>query len=151
MKRDRTRSSYDPKVNVKVVLAGLWVSMLFVFAYVDIFGFWRDDVINGALDGRVPGAGFDINQTFLALTTLYVLIPALMVTFSLVAPAKINRPTNIGVSVLYALSVIASAVGETWAYYIIGSVVEVLLLLAIAGVAWFWASSPTRVEAQASE
>lgn len=28
----------DARVNVKVVLSGLWVSMLFVFAYVDIFG-----------------------------------------------------------------------------------------------------------------
>ena len=44
-------SRHDQRVNVKVVLSGLWVSMLFVFAYVDIFGFWRADVINGALDG----------------------------------------------------------------------------------------------------
>jgi hypothetical protein len=78
----------DQRVNVKVVLSGLWVSMLFVFAYVDIFGFWRADVINGALDGRVPGAGFDVDQTFLALTTVYILVPSLMVAFSLIAPAR---------------------------------------------------------------
>jgi hypothetical protein len=55
MKRTRTTDLHDPKVNVKIVLSGLWISMLFVFAYVDIFGFWRDEVINGALDGTVPG------------------------------------------------------------------------------------------------
>ncbi len=49
---DRNKTRDDPKVNVKVVLSGLWVSMLFVFAYVDIFGFWRTDVINGALGTR---------------------------------------------------------------------------------------------------
>ena len=49
---DTERIRVDSGVNVKVVLSGLWVSMLFVFAYVDIFGFWRTDVINGALGTR---------------------------------------------------------------------------------------------------
>jgi Family of unknown function (DUF6326) len=125
-------------VDVKVVLSGLWISMLFVFAYVDIFGFWRDDVINGALEGKVPGAGFEIDQTFLALTTVYILIPSLMVIVSLLTPARINRTTNLVVSLLYAVSVVVSIIGEPWVYYILGSVVEVLLLLAIARVAWAW-------------
>jgi hypothetical protein len=134
----RTATLRDSAVDVKVVLSGLWISMLFVFAYVDIFGFWRDDVINGALDGKVPGAGFTINQTFLALTTAYILIPSLMVAVSLLAPARVNRPANIAISLLYVVTVILSILGETWIYYILGSVVEVALLLAIARVAWAW-------------
>ncbi len=124
-----------------MVLSGLWISMLFIFAYVDIFGFWRADVINGALVGRVPGAGFEINQRFLLLTTIYVLVPSLMVVVSLLAPARISRTTNIVVSLMYGASVVASIVGETWMYFILGSVVEVLLLLAIARVAWTWPRS----------
>jgi hypothetical protein len=147
MKDSQTGSRQDQKVNVKVVLSGLWVSMLFVFAYVDIFGFWRADVINGALDGEVPGAGFDIDQTFLTLTTLYILVPSLMVAFSLMAPVRFNRPVNLVVSVLYAFSVVAAMIGETWTYYILGSVVEILLLLAIAAVAWFWPVTPESVDA----
>lgn len=132
---------HDQKVNVKVVLAGLWVSMLFVFAYVDIFAYLRADVINGALGGKVAGAGFDINQSFLTLTLLYILVPALMVTFSLIAPARFNRPVNAAIGLVYAVSVVAATIGETWAYYIVGSIVEVLLLLTIAAVAWFWPHS----------
>lgn len=147
MNVNQTGSRYDQKVNVKVVLSGLWVSMLFVFAYVDIFAYLRADVINGVLDGKVAGAGVDINQSFLVLTTLYILLPALMVAFSLIAPARINRPINLVFSVLYAVSVVAAALGETWAYYIIGSVVEVLLLLTIAAVAWFWPLTQTPVDA----
>jgi len=128
----------DTKVNVKVALSGLWITMLFVFAYVDIFGFWRADVIQGALAGKVPGPGFEIGQAFLALTTIYVLIPSLMVVVSLLAPARPNRVANIVVSLLYAASVVLSAVGETWIYYLLGSAVEVLLLLAIARMAWTW-------------
>lgn len=37
----------DSKVDRRVVLSGLWVSTLFVFAYVDIFAFWRVDTIKG--------------------------------------------------------------------------------------------------------
>jgi hypothetical protein len=54
---DRRSGLHDAKPDVKVVLSGLWISMLFVFAYVDIFGFWRADVIDGALAGEVPGPG----------------------------------------------------------------------------------------------
>ncbi len=147
---DKKTTRVDSGVNVKVVLSGLWVSMLFVFAYVDIFGFWRADVINGALAGQVPGAGADINQTFLIVTTLYVLIPIMMVGFSLMAPAKFNRPANLAVSTLYAVSVVAFTIGETWGYYILGSVFEVALLLTIAGVAWFWpTASPPAVNRRA--
>ena len=146
MNVNQTGSRYDQKVNVKVVLSGLWVSTLFVFAYVDIFAYLRADVINGVLDGKVAGAGVDINQSFLTLTTLYILLPALMVAFSLMAPARFNRPFNLVLGVLYAVSVVAATIGETWAYYIIGSAVEVLLLLTIAAVAWFWPVTPAPFE-----
>ena len=106
--------------------------------YVDIFGFWRADVINGALAGTVPGPGFEINQTYLFLTTLYILIPSLMVIVSLVAPARINRPANVVVSLIYLASVVVSMIGETWIYFILGSVIEAMLLLAIARAAWTW-------------
>lgn len=128
----------DAKVDVKVVLSALWISMLFVFAYVDIFAFWRADVINGALDKKVPGVGLAINQTFLALGTVYIVIPSVMLVVSLVAPSKLNRRANLVVAAVYAATIAASMVGETWVYYLLGSVVEILLLLAIVRTAWHW-------------
>ncbi len=142
MTTHQTHEFHDTKLDVKIVLSGLWISMLFAFAYVDIFGFFRADMIEGALVGKVPGPEFEINQTFLALTTLYILIPSLMVVVSLVAPARTNRTANVVVSLIYASSVIVAIVGETWVYYIGGSVVEVLLLLTIARVAWTWPRRP---------
>ena len=41
--RSHTSSLVDRPVDVKLRLSGLWTAMLFVFAYVDIFGFWRAD------------------------------------------------------------------------------------------------------------
>ncbi len=52
--RMNSASQYqDTPVDVKLVLSAQWVAMLFVFAYVDIFGFYRADVLDAALDGKV--------------------------------------------------------------------------------------------------
>ncbi|MDO9497658.1 MAG: DUF6326 family protein [Nocardioides sp.] len=121
---DASLAPLDPRL----VISGLWTAMLFVFAYVDIFTFFRADVIEGALAGEVSGAGFEIDQVFLALTTLYILVPSLMVAATLVLPQRINRPLNLVVAPVYILTIVASMVGESWVYYLMGSVVEVVLL-----------------------
>ena len=135
---DQHNKLADAKVPVRIVLGALWTSTLFVFAYVDILGFWRADVIKGALAGKVPGSGFEINQGFLVQATIYVLIPSLMIALTLLAPARVARMANILVSLTYAVTVMVSDVGEHWAYYVLGSAVECVLLLATAATAWKW-------------
>ena len=66
---------------MKLVLSALWIAMLFVFAYVDIFGLYRPDLLRAALDGKVATTDFEVNQVFLTLTLIYLLVPALMVGF----------------------------------------------------------------------
>lgn len=138
MDSNRATELHDTKVDVKVALCGLWISTLFVFAYVDIFGFFRADVINGVLAGKISSTDFEIDQVFLVLTTIYIVIPSLMVIVSLFTRPKINRMTNIVVSLIYVVSVAVTIVGETWIYYVLGTVIEMILLLAIARVAWTW-------------
>jgi hypothetical protein len=66
-----------------------------------------------------------------------------MVVLSLVLRPRVNRILNIVLSVLYLTSIIASAFGEDWVYYVLGSVVEVLLLVGIAVTAWRWPATQT--------
>jgi len=128
----------DTKVDVKIVLSALWIAMLIVFAYVDIFGFLRTDVLRAALDGKVAATGITIDQMFLVFTTVYVLIPTLMVILSLVLRPRVNRIVNIVVALVYAVSIIASCIGEGWVYYLLRSAFEVVLLVAIVRTAWTW-------------
>jgi hypothetical protein len=128
----------DDRVNVKVVLAASWVAMLFVFAYVDVLALFRADVLRSALDGQVKGLGLAVNQGFLAASLIYVLIPILMVVMSLLLAAPVNRVVNVAVSLVYAVTVAVSCIGETWAYYLVGSGVEIALLLFIARTARNW-------------
>jgi hypothetical protein len=61
-----------------------------------------------------------------------------MVVVSLLARPTVNRPINIVVSILYLTTVAGASIGEKWLYYLLGSVVEGLLPLGIARVAWTW-------------
>jgi hypothetical protein len=89
----KTSEMEDVKINVKLKISALWVAMLFVFAYVDIFAFYRPGIIEGIMAGKV--ATFQIDQVFLFLTTLYILIPSIMVFLSLILKPKVNRWTKL--------------------------------------------------------
>jgi hypothetical protein len=122
-------------VSVRAKISALWTSMLFVFAYVDLFSLYRPDFRADIEAGEI--AGFTINQSFLLGTTVYVLIPSLMVFLALVLRPAVNRIANIALGILYALTIIAGAIGE-WNYYVLGSAVEIALLAAIVYYAWTW-------------
>jgi len=133
-----TRQYRDTPVDVKLMLSTLWIAMMFVFAYVDIFGFFRADILKAALDGRVATMDFTVDQIVLAAFLVYILPAVLMVVLSLLLAPRVNRVVNIVVSLVYAITIIGGCIGETWAYYLIGSLVEVVLLVAIARTAWRW-------------
>ncbi|MDQ3785202.1 MAG: DUF6326 family protein [Actinomycetota bacterium] len=123
------------KVNVRIKISSLWAAMLFVFAYVDLFSLYRPDFRADIEAGKI--AGFTINQAFLLGTTVYIVIPSLMVFLALVLRPRVSRIANIVLAFLYALTIIAGAIGE-WNYYILGSAIEVALLAAIVYYAWTW-------------
>ncbi|MFC5382023.1 DUF6326 family protein [Aquipuribacter nitratireducens] len=127
-----------PHPHPGLVLSALWTTTMLVFAYVDIFGFFRADVLSAALDGEVAGVGFTVDQRFLLLTLAYVAVPSLMVVLSLVLPQRVVRPLTVVVASLYAVSIAVSCIGETWAYYVVGSAMEVVLLGAAVVVAVRW-------------
>jgi hypothetical protein len=122
-------------VNVRIKISALWTSMLFVFVYVDLFSFFRPDFRADVEAGKI--SGFTVNQSYLLGVTAYIVIPSLMVFLSLILRPRVNRIANIALSVMYALTIIAGAIGE-WNYYILGSAIEVMLLAAIVYYAWTW-------------
>jgi hypothetical protein len=122
-------------VDTRLKIAALWIAMLFIFAYVDLFSLYRPDVRANLEAGRV--FTFDVDQTFLLFTTLYVVLPSLMIYLSLVLPRDINRRLNVVLAAVYGVTIVGSAVGE-WAYYVLGSAVELVLLGAVVYHAWTW-------------
>lgn len=131
-----TGTALDPaRVGVRTTLAGLWTAVMFVFAYVDLFSWFRADYRAAAESGVV--AGFTVNGFFLLWITTYVTVPSLMIVASLLLPARAVRVLNLALAPLYTLTIVAAAVGEM-GYFVLGSVVEVALLLLVVRYAWAW-------------
>ncbi len=115
-------------IDTRLKISALWIAMVFVFAYVDIFSLYKPGILDDIQAGKIYV--FDITQTFLFFTTLFIVIPSLMIFLSLVLPLKINRVVNMAVPGIYAVIVVGNSVGE-WGYYIFGSVVEAVLLIGV--------------------
>jgi hypothetical protein len=131
-----TEAKFEPfRVNVRIKISALWTSMLFVVAYVDLFSLYRPDFRADLEAGEI--GGLTVNQSFLVGTTIYVAIPSLMVFGALIPRPRVNRIANIALSIIYALTIIASAIDES-NYYIVGSAIEVALLATIVYCAWMW-------------
>jgi hypothetical protein len=84
-----------------------------------------------------------VTQAFLVAASVYVAIPSGMVFLSLVLRPHVSRWANIAVGAIYALTIVASAIGEGWAYSIFLSVVEVAFVLLIVWFAWNWPRRPS--------
>jgi hypothetical protein len=57
--------------------------------------------------------------------------------------ASLCRWVNLVLAVLYALSIVGAAIGETSPYYLFLSVVEVVVLLSVVRYAWRWNGGPS--------
>ena len=82
---------------------------LFIFAYVDLFSLYRPDVRADLEAGRL--FAFDVSQTFLFVTTLYIVFPSLMIYLTLVMPRGINRLLNVALAAVYAVTIVGTSVG----------------------------------------
>ena len=129
------RSDALPRIDVRLRMAALWTSTMFIFAYVDLFSLYRADVRDALEDGKV--SIFDVGQPFLLGTTIYVLVPSLMIYLTLVLPRRVNRVASMVVAIVYAITIASGAIGE-WNYYVLGSAVEVVLLALVIHHAWTW-------------
>ena len=122
-------------VDVRLKIAALWIATLFIFAYVDLFSLYRPDVRADLEAGRL--FAFDVGQTLLLFTTLYIILPSLMIYLTLVLPRGVTRVLNIALAAGYAVTIVGSAVGE-WGYFVLGSAAEAVLLGAVVYHAWTW-------------
>ena len=126
----------DIKVHVKLKLAALWASFMFLYIYVDYFHLYMPGSIEDILAGKI--FVFDVTQVFLLTVLASVTIPALMIFLSVALSAKINRWINIIVATVYIPFTLVNLAGEAWLHIIFGAAVEVVLLLLIIRYAWKW-------------
>lgn len=126
----------DVRISVRHKISALWIAVLFLYAYGDIFGFFRTGTIKDVMGGKV--SGIEITQGFLLAVSVYIAIASAMVFLSLVLRPRVNRWTNIVLPILYIVSIVGTCIGETWAFYFFTSAAESVLLALIIWHAWTW-------------
>ncbi len=126
----------DIQVNVKIKLAGLWTSLMFLYIYADYFSLYQDGHLEDIMAGEI--AGFEINQTWLLGVMVLMSISSVMIFLSVVLDAKLNRITNLGVGIFQLLVITAAVIGESNWYYIYATALEAVILVLILRYAWLW-------------
>lgn len=126
----------EAPVPIGVKLSALWASTMFIYVYVDIFGFFKPGVVADILKGRVWE--LEITQGWALGALALMSIPALMVCLSVVLRTAWSRWANLVIAPLYILVSLGNLVGGSWAYLYLGAAIEVALLATIVRTAWTW-------------
>ena len=132
----KTIGMEDGKINVKMKLSALWIALMLVYIYADIFSLFRPGQIEQMIAGRM--GPFPVSQGSLLTASILMIIPAVMVFLSLTLKPEVNRWANIILGVLYTMVNINNLIGETWIYYLSSGVIEILCTLVIIWYAWKW-------------
>lgn len=132
----------DPPVPVQVKLAAAWTGVMFLYAYVDIIGFYKPGVVEEILAGKVWE--FDVSRPLLTTFLALMAVPVAMIVLSTVLPARANRTTNLVVGAVQLPYAAFNMVGDpAWLpYYGLGVALEVVLLAFILRSAWTWRRNP---------
>jgi hypothetical protein len=129
----------DRKVNVKAKLALLWVALMFLYIYNDLFSLLQPGHVAQLVEGHLEGVEF--TQTVLFAAAALMALPSFMVLLSLTLKARANRLVNIVAGIFHVLVLIGTQFvgeGETWFYWRLYELLEALFLALIIWTAWKW-------------
>ena len=135
MSRSGSAFVEDAKIGVRLKISSLWIVLLFLYAYGDIFGFFKPGQIEDVVAGEI--SGIDITEGFLFAVSVYIAIASVMIFLTLVLRPVAARWSNVALAILYVATIVAAAIGES-AYYWFLSVAEIAALALIARYAWTW-------------
>ena len=133
----------DRQVNVKARLALLWIALMFLYIYNDLFSLYQPGHVAQLVEGHLEGVQF--TQTLLLGAAVLMAFPSCMVLLSLTLKARANRLVNIIVGVFHVVVLIGTQFvgeGETWFYWRLYELLEALFLALIMWTAWKWPTQP---------
>jgi hypothetical protein len=135
--KETVKTLEDVKVNVRIKLSALWVTLMLFYIYADILGFYTPGNIEKVVSGEI--GGFQITEGFLFVMAIWMAIPSIMVFLSLTWKANANRWVNIIVGIVSFLALGATFfAGEVSARYTFQAIAEGLLIASIVWQAWKW-------------
>lgn len=128
------------KINIRLILASLWTSVLFLYIYGDYFELYVPGKTEGLLNGRHL-----LNTPFkLALTAFIMVVPSLMIYLSLELKPAWSRVLNISTATFFTLFtfIVGLLSFDEWRlFYVVLSFSESIITAIIVWKAWNWPRS----------
>jgi magnesium-transporting ATPase (P-type) len=127
----------NQKVNIKIKLASLWVSVTFCYLYGDYFELYTPDKVNSL----ITGDNIMDNPTTLLLASIILAIPSVMVAASILLEPKINRILNMLFGTLFTIMMVfigISSTKEWYLFYVFLAFLESIITALIVWYAWKW-------------
>jgi hypothetical protein len=134
------RSPDDPPVSTRIKLASLWCSVTLCYIYCDYFELYQPGKLAAMLDGKFGPLG-PTTQGVLLGASILLLVPSLMIFLTTVLPVRACRALNILLGLFYSLIMLAVLPGA-WLFYKLFAIIEILLTLYAAWLAWHWPAQP---------
>jgi len=128
-------SSDDLATRIK--FAAAWTSVMFMYAYADLLGFYDRRLIESILEGNMPVLGPITEELRLGIAVL-MSVPSLMIFVSIVAPKSVSRWANVVTGVLFTLIIVWTLVMESPLYYKYFGLLEVTLTVYVVWAAFKW-------------
>lgn len=135
-----SKSLINYKVDIKIKLAALWTSLMFLYIYADYFRLMTPEKLEKMIKLQTPMG--PTTPGLLVVFSLILIVPALMIFLSVFLRPKINKWLNIIVALLYAcmsILIIVSSISSEWQkFFMLFNIVEVLIFSMIIFQAWNW-------------
>lgn len=132
----KTKKLEDFKINTKIKLLVLWITLMILYIYADIFSFYRPGYINEVIAGFM--GPLKVSQMTLISSSILMAIPTLMIVVCLFSKEKMVRWLNIIAGSLYTVVGVGNLLGETWVYYLLYGTIEIIITIFIVVTALRW-------------
>lgn len=117
----------------KIKTAGLWIALILMYIYADIFSFYRTGYLEEVAAGYL--GPLLVDQKVLLLSGMLMLIPILMIIVTLFVNDSVGNWINIAAGILYTAVGIGNLAGEQWLYYWLYGIVELIITVMIICIA----------------
>jgi len=135
----------DFPVNVKIKLALLWASLMFLYIYADYFELMTPGKLESMMQLKTPMG--PTSPKLLVIFALLLIVPALMIALSVLLTPRVNQWSQIIAASFYtviSILIISTSFDSDWhRFYILYNFVELCILVAILWQAWRWPKNAT--------
>lgn len=129
-------------VDVRIILTALWVAVAFCFASGAVLGLFKPGYIQGLIEGEIDG--IKVTQNVLIGNAVLMVAPAVLGFLSLAMSYPMIRWVNLIVCFVYVVQILMAYAYyitykiQTWRYYNVLKVTEVILYALIVWYNWNW-------------